>query len=1292
MPSTNNLSCSSVHIVSQNANGLNNGIKRCEIITHLNLSSPDIICLQDVRLDDSGIQCFSNEINEFLFFANSTSSQSRGVLTLIRKSSPIKVISSWSDNDNNTLILLLNFNEKDFIVCNLYGPNPDSPAHFQNLWNEIENFNCNLGILIGDWNISLNHNLDTANYAGIRNPQSRNTVNTYIKDNCMLDAFRYFHGNVSAYTWQRPGGTQCARLDYALTTHNFAPYLTSCNIGSKFRSDHSYIELSFDFSKVQFGKGIWRFDNKLLNDPIYIHQVKKEICFSCLKYMTHPVYNDFLTEAPQDEIDLLLNAPPSDLENLEFSDYDSLLIQIFNDVKNFTISYKSSKGKSLNERAKLIRQEIENGNNDKKTEYENLINRIAEENIAMRIRNNKLEGERPSSYYLTLEKIVNSQRFMSNIKTENGHNLNNQKDIEAEIMSFYKNLYSERFLNSPFPTIRDFLPTFCPSPKLSPGDSLSMEGPITKNELWEILKKGKNGSSPGFTGITFPFLKKFWSPLGHFIEKAAADIFDKGIFPLNLRIGLISLIPKDEKDKSFLKNWRPLCVLDVCYKLISGVITSRINSHLPKLISSEQKGYVSSRYIGENIRLLHDVLEWANKKKTCGILLNIDFLKAFDSLAHKFIFDALSFFGFGQNLIGWVRIFLNDFKACTQHAGNISPPFPLQRGCKQGAPESSTLFILCLEILSLKIRFDTKIKGFKLGRFECRLSIYADDAQIFLERDPTSVRRVIEILDEFHLLSGLSTQLEKSTLTEFGHFAPAPFCNEINFKRSNSIESLGIKLTTKLNKLHENIDIKIEEIESAAGSWKHRFSTVYGRALIAKTLFFSKINHIITAIPNITKKVITDLEKLVYRFIWKDNKGSDMVARADAKISEIHGGMSFPDIFTSIQSFKLSWFRRLFRCDSNWRRILDEHLFLVSPSLNTDSLIFLGDLGWEKIATKIKSSFWKNCLKSAISPGRALVKKRPELMPFLSIWECSFITVLGQPISPTTHPSLAHKVFFAHDFMSLDGLPRMLELFEFIEIHNFIPETAEFNSITRAISDSLTHFQFFHSYATAMRPFRPFWLTFFNLTDKGCSCWNNLMKPDFTDNIRHRESTWELKLMQPFGRQFWKNLYRYNKNIIFNNKLKYLNYQIIRGTLKTNNIVNKWKNHVLPSCTFCQAEIEDIPHLFYNCPIVQNFLATLTPLMNNLGINWPPRTMTEFIFGNGNISPLCCQEYTYLYIKHFIWVSRCLGNNPELAAFRNKLYSAINIDVHLHRGGEEGVVENAKFEFIGILADRIGIG
>ena len=84
--------------------------------------------------------------------------------------------------------------------------------------------------------------------------------------------------------------------------------------------------------------------------------------------------------------------------------------------------------------------------------------------------------------------------------------------------------------------------------------------------------------------------------------------FQSGSLSISQRRGVISLIPKKNKDKSILENLRLISLLNVDYKILTKVIAKRIEKTLPKIINPDQTGYVKGRYIGENIRLIQDVM------------------------------------------------------------------------------------------------------------------------------------------------------------------------------------------------------------------------------------------------------------------------------------------------------------------------------------------------------------------------------------------------------------------------------------------------------------------------------------------------------------------------------------------------------------------------------------------------------------------------------------------------------------------------------------------------------------
>ena len=123
------------------------------------------------------------------------------------------------------------------------------------------------------------------------------------------------------------------------------------------------------------------------------------------------------------------------------------------------------------------------------------------------------------------------------------------------------------------------------------------------------------------------------------------------------------------KDKRYLKNWRPISLINVDTKLASKCLASRIKKVLSSLIHSDQTAYVKDRYIGESIRLISDVLEYTDSNEIEAILFSTDFEKAFDSIDHSFLFAVLESFGFGPNFIQWVRTLFCNAESCVINNG-----------------------------------------------------------------------------------------------------------------------------------------------------------------------------------------------------------------------------------------------------------------------------------------------------------------------------------------------------------------------------------------------------------------------------------------------------------------------------------------------------------------------------------------------------------------------------------------------------------------------------------------------
>ena len=137
---------------------------------------------------------------------------------------------------------------------------------------------------------------------------------------------------------------------------------------------------------------------------------------------------------------------------------------------------------------------------------------------------------------------------------------------------------------------------------------------------------------------------------------AIHEIFENKELPLTVRLGIIALIPKVDKDPRFIFNWRPLTLLETLYKLISSTLASRLKPTLDRLFGHEQKAYVPGRFISECTRNTYDVFCNAKENNLPGIILLIYFEKAFDSVSFNFILSTLDIFDFGETFKEWIKI------------------------------------------------------------------------------------------------------------------------------------------------------------------------------------------------------------------------------------------------------------------------------------------------------------------------------------------------------------------------------------------------------------------------------------------------------------------------------------------------------------------------------------------------------------------------------------------------------------------------------------------------------------
>ena len=779
----------------------------------------------------------------------------------------MEVLKEKSDEHGNLLSLLLKFDGETFLLSGLYGPNEDNPQFYrEQVFELIDVWEPNYAVFTGDWNLVLDQNLDTKNYLHENNLNSRNEVKNKMENVSLIDVWRELNPDSKRYSWigKSSNPKKYAKLDFFLITNSLLPFISKANIEAGILSDHSVTSIEIDFRKFKRGRGFWKFNNSLLKDKDYISLVKQSIKEVAKEYSENEFSEEFID-----------NATPSQIQLISYKINPQLLFDMIQlKIRGATIPYSTRKKKETGSKCQLLLHQLEmlEANSalddpnifeqyqNSKNELENIF-KLEAEGAAVRARAKyAMDGERPTRLFCNLEKYNGTQKFIPQIIKEVNDQevcITDQDQIETEIRDYYRTLFANHDHVSTVGSPADYLgPTADSFPKLSDREASTTKGKLTVEEMSRFFKKTRNNVSPGTSGFTGDFYKFFWADIKHFVVNSANYSFEIGTLSIQQRLGIITLLPKGSKDKRFLKNWRPLTLLNTFLKLISGCISERIKPYLDKLIHPDQKGFVSGRFIGEAIRSCYDTMDFAKTNNKTGLLLAIDFEKAFDSISFSFIEKCLKFYNFSNDLIKWVKLMLNKFQASVNHCGNISERFDILRGCRQGDPLAPYLFIMAIEFLAHRLRNDTNIKGFEYANNLVHvLDIYADDMTVYIHPTSSNLKNVLRIIKEFFHLSGLKISVTKTKAIWFGNKANSEsiLCPDENLVWDNKFTLLGIDFTADLKHMDKNFEEEIKDVKKLFNSWKYRYLSPYGKIVVIKTLALSKLSNVAMVVPDLPK-------------------------------------------------------------------------------------------------------------------------------------------------------------------------------------------------------------------------------------------------------------------------------------------------------------------------------------------------------------------------------------------------------------------------------------------------------
>ena len=1219
---------------SFNSRGLGSAYKRRCVFQWLKQFHRGITLLQETHTTEAVEKQWLQDWDGPISFSHGTNC-SRGVAILFPKELDVTICNRTIDDEGRFILLEISIDGQNFTVVNVYAPTKDKEVEqirfIDFVLHTLENYGNDNLIIGGDLNTCLDPKIDKKGGIVEKCSLYAKKVLELNEEFNLVDIWRVTNPDSQKYTWRgrtRNGLVQ-SRLDYWLISTHLIYNLKTVQIKPGIKSDHSIVNLHFYIKESpKRGRGFWKFNCSLLYDQVYVNKIKEVLANCETKY--------------------------SDLDNKALL-WDAVKCEI----RSETISYSSWKskqkrlaGQELQRRIETLEKNI-NDNHDEyiaaKHEFDSYNDELAK-GIFIRSRAQFIEdNEKSTKYFLQQEKQNYKTKHITALKIDSNL-ITNPKEIMEEQEKFYKNLYSKpsidvscgdkcSLLQADLPTLTENDKTFC-------------DKVITLEECGKGLQALPNNKSPGSDGFTTEFYKFFWINIKHYVYNSFIYSFENGLLSIDQRRAILTLLPKPEKDLRLLKNWRPLSLLNTDYKILTKLLASHLQKLLPNIINEDQTGYLKGRYIGENIRSMLDVFELTNSKIDPGIIMFLDFEKAFDTISWQYLFYTLKAFNFGTYFINWIKIIYTKPTCCIINNGYSSQFFELSRGVRQGCQISALLFILVAEIMSINIRNDKKIHGLNISTKTITISQLADDTTIFLN-DYSSIKQVFSLLEHFHKCAGLKLNKEKTEAVKLGQ-GSVDSKSKFGIKWvTGPVKVLGLWVgKDKEEVIHKNFDIKLEKLRRLINMWKARNLSIKGKITLLRSKILPIVLYPLTVLY-VPDHIIDEIDALFFDFIWPGKKHH---VKKHVLIQGIEdGGLKMPDISSMVKAMKISWVNKLINKDNNFTNIAK----ICAKVENFENFFkYKNDV---KYLSQNIPLFYKQVIQSWYEIFCVQPHSKAEILDE-TLWNNKYILVHDHPIF--------------YDSWERQGITK---------IHHIVDQYGQFKSPVQlnrsfGLNINIMHFNSLKSalpksWLKVIRDNSP---SVHNPTPLSLKIQN---KKKEARHLKCKDFYWEFvskkfvvsKSIQKWEEYYyyldfdWKYLFKLPYLVARETKLQSLQFKVLNRYIPCKDVLNSWGKEESNKCLTCN-QIEDLEHYFCDCDNIRPFWISFNHWFSTIFNMHFQLQAADIIFGIMNANDdnvLFVLNFCILFAKDFIHDCRQNGKEVDIMSYKGKLNIRLLCERHI---------------------------
>ena len=383
---------------------------------------------------------------------------------------------------------------------------------------------------------------------------------------------------------------------------------------------------------------------------------------------------------------------------------------------------------------------------------------------------------------------------------------------------------------------------------------------ISMEELEKAIRSMSDGKSPGIDGIP----SEVYKHAGDHIKAKLLELFNlclnNGEVPQEFKDALIVTIYK-KGDKTNCGNYRGISLLCTAGKIFSKLLLNRLKILAERVLPDSQSGFRSNRSTQDMIFCIRQVQEKSTEQDRDLFLVFFDFKKAFDMVRREMLWKVLTILGCPPKFVQIAKSFHQGMFGKVSVSGNISDPFEINNGVKQGDPSAPTYFTLflaaILKVMNQELEGGVKIisrsdgKLFNLARLKAKTKVnescvleflYADDSAMVSD----SLEGIQEISTTFSRVSkafGLQINIGKTELIyqpcsrNRNRVQPVVTIDNIPLKTVSKFKYLGSHLSND-NKVDEEISHRIQSATVSFGKLNKRLWYNHDISLTTKLKVF----------------------------------------------------------------------------------------------------------------------------------------------------------------------------------------------------------------------------------------------------------------------------------------------------------------------------------------------------------------------------------------------------------------------------------------------------------------------